>query len=595
MLTNTLAPRTADRRGLLERILRQAYVHTAHQAIASEALLRLSNSEAAQWRRLFGAEAKWLALGAVVPDAEFRDFKNHVLFPREGYWGGAVSRAQSWYQNLVAALANQEWSNAAYSAGVLAHYVVDALHPFHTAQSEAENDVHFACDLAVEITFAQLQRNAATLAPRAPIALGKDPAFLARALASGADAANARYESLLNHCSLARAAADPASALNPLGRDIMAAVFVAQTELLAAIFDRAILDAGIAPPQVSLGRAARRALWDWPLAAVKHRRSARLARRQVAAMADEVRASGRVAATLTEEERVKRDLFASEVVAKRPPLVVDNVFPFQARRPAVPATGLTTASPARPVVSHGPPDVTGDDDESGEIIVLARHRATVDAPRPAPRYIKAEPVRRRADIERAVAAEATAASAVPSAPQPADRTPPVGIGHAAAAMLLPASPGGISNFRDRRPQAAPVAAQAAAGDLDSAGLRPVEVRTLRAAGITSQTAFLEADMTELSARSAPMIVSAATLRLWQARVRLMQTVPNLTLGEAGLLAGSGYGDAAGIATADAEQVCADILAYAGTADGKTALAAAAPPDIAKIRAVIAAARATQAA
>jgi hypothetical protein len=140
-----------------------------------------------------------------------------------------------------------------------------------------------------------------------------------------------------------------------------------------------------------------------------------------------------------------------------------------------------------------------------------------------------------------------------------------------------------------------VAPQTTGDDLDIPGLRPVELRTLRAAGITSRTAFLEADMVAMSARSAPMIVSVATLRLWQARVHLMHAVPNLTLSEADLLAGSGYCDAAGIAKADAEKVCADILAYVGTADGKTALAAGAPPDIAKIRALIAAARATQAA
>jgi hypothetical protein len=587
MLSNTPTPHQAERRGPLERIIWRTYTHTVHQAVASEALLRLSNADAAKWRCLFSAEAKWLALGAVVPDTEFRDFKNHVLLPCDGYWGGAVARAQSWYQNLVAALANKEWSNAAYSAGVLAHYVVDALHPFHTAQSEAENDVHFACDAAVEITFAQLQRHPATRAPRALIKFGKDAAFLASALARGADAANARYESLLNHCSLARAAADPASALDPLGRDIMAAVLDAQIQLLAAIFERAIADAAVPPPQTSLGRAASRALWDWPLALVTRRRRISLARQRLAAMADELHDTGRVAASLPEEERAKRDLYAKEIVAKRPPLVVDNVFPFELRRPALPAAGpgtsSTTAPSARPVAA--------DDEESAEIIVLARHRATVDAPRPAPRFVKADPVRRRGGIERAAAADTTAADAVPPAPQTAGRTAPVGIGHAAAAMLLPASPGGHSNFRDRRP----AAAHAAAAELDIPGLRPVELRTLRAAGVASQNAFLEADMDDLSARSAPMIVSAAILRLWQARVRLMQTVPNLTLGEADLLAGSGYADAAGIAQADAEKVCADILAYVGTADGKTALAAAAPPDISKIRAVIAAVQATQAA
>ena len=80
-------------------------------------------------------------MGAAAPDSEFRDYKNHVTLPRDGYWGGAIPKAQSWYLNLTAALAKREWQNAAYCAGVLSHYVIDALDPLHTAQSEAGNDI----------------------------------------------------------------------------------------------------------------------------------------------------------------------------------------------------------------------------------------------------------------------------------------------------------------------------------------------------------------------------------------------------------------------------------------------------------------------
>jgi Zinc dependent phospholipase C len=581
MVQQTPGRTSVDRCGVLERVIRRAYVQTAHQAIASDALSRLTGRGSEHWRRLFAAEAKWLAVGALVPDTEFRDFKNHVVFPREGYWGGAIARAQSWYQNLVAALVNREWSNAAYSAGVLAHYVVDALHPLHTAQSEAENDIHAACDLAVETTFDTLRALAATLPVRGPVQLDTGAGFLAPAMAAAADLANTRYESLLAHCDLTRAAADPAAGLDDMGRRVMAAVIEDQTGLLAAIYDRAIRDAQIPAPHVSLLSAAGRAVGQWPIASLKRRRRVVLAQRCLGVMVDEVRAIGVVAATLREEERVKRDLYLKEVVAKRAPANVDNVFPFDARRPA---------AAARPDLSRQEEPRDGDD-EGGEVIVLARRRAAIDVPRPAPRWVKAEPVRRRADIQRAADVEAVREEATPAPVVRSAPAAPAGIGHAAAAMLLPGSPGGLSNFRDRRPMVVDVLG----AEPDMLGLRPVEMRMLRAAGVTSVRAFLDADIAELSTRGGLMTVDAAVLRLWQARVRLLQTVPELTTGEADLLAGSGYADAGVIANADAEKVCADILAYVTTPDGKKALATAAPPDAAKIRSVITAARAVHAA
>ena len=58
----------------------------------------------------------------VLPDAKFKDFKNHVLHVAEGEWGGAADKATEWYANAVDHLRKRQWSKAAYALGVLSHY-----------------------------------------------------------------------------------------------------------------------------------------------------------------------------------------------------------------------------------------------------------------------------------------------------------------------------------------------------------------------------------------------------------------------------------------------------------------------------------------
>ena len=44
------------------------------------------------WQRLFLGHAKLYLEGSKAPDNEFKDFKNHVLHTRDGYWGGAPDK-----------------------------------------------------------------------------------------------------------------------------------------------------------------------------------------------------------------------------------------------------------------------------------------------------------------------------------------------------------------------------------------------------------------------------------------------------------------------------------------------------------------------
>ena len=358
---------------LAARLIRRSQTTATHQAIAFDAIACLSSPNANAWQRMFLKQAQLFALGAAAPDAEFRDYKNHVVFPRDGYWGGAIPKAQSWYLNLTTALAKREWQNAAYCAGVLNHYVIDALHPLHTAQSEAENDIHYALDVTVWTTYATLARQGTTL-KSSPVALSAEPGFLALALCAGAERANQNYEKLLAHFDMARAVTDPAMGLDIIGRQVMAGVIADATQMLAAIFDRAIADAGTEASQVPLVGASLTAALGLPLAAMANARRTRTSLRQIVLMFDELVATGRVTKHLPDEERAKRDLYAKEILGARVKSNVDNVFPF------VPNSKVSTPATV--------PAAEGDEDTGGEVIVLTRNRVKMEPVRPAPRRVE---------------------------------------------------------------------------------------------------------------------------------------------------------------------------------------------------------------
>ena len=129
---------------LLYSIISAAHASGTHHKLALDALRWLDSPAADLWQKLFLKHADLYLEGSKAPDQEFKDFKNHVLHPRDDYWGGAAEKVVSWYQHLVEALAQGDWQTAIYCAGVLSHYYTDPLHPFHTAQTEAENSIHRA-------------------------------------------------------------------------------------------------------------------------------------------------------------------------------------------------------------------------------------------------------------------------------------------------------------------------------------------------------------------------------------------------------------------------------------------------------------------
>jgi predicted flap endonuclease-1-like 5' DNA nuclease len=528
-----------------------APAHGCHPKLALDALQRLACVDADRWQKLFLAHADLYLAGATAPDEEFKDFNNHVLYPRDDYWGGAAQKAVSWYQHLLEALAGTDWPTAVYCAGVLSHYYTDPLHPFQTAQSEAKNNIHRAVEWSIYQSYDRLRTQGEREFPAMPAAVGQDGNWLATLVCAGAERANAVYEKLIAHYDLQRGVVDPPTGLDPIARRIIAELISYAAASYAVVLARAIAEAQVRPPEVPLAAVLLRAACRLPAKLMARRLADARRRREIEASYDELIATGKVENTLGEAERSVRDLYAQEVLAKRKPArPVSQIFAFQPR-PRV-LTRIDQTRAARIAAARAPDNVV----------------AFEAVPRRPPALAASQPGAGRP--ERARAGPTLSLAEVEPKADGARRQ------RSAAAAARP----NLSLEQDVRL---------------SPSIGAKTAKRLNAHGVRTVRELIRADPTALAVLMAQRQISAEMISGWQDQARLVCTIPGLTGTHAQLLVGAGYASAEAIAGAELEHLCADVLGFALAAAGQRLLRAAAPPDAAEIRGWLEAARSVRAA
>jgi hypothetical protein len=534
---------------LLFSIIYAAYAHGTHHKLALDALAQLDGPDRQAWQRLFLKHADLYLEGSKAPDRDFKDFKNHVLHTREDCWGGAPQKVVSWYQHLVEALTQEDWPTAVYCAGVLSHYYTDPLHPFHTAQSEAENNIHRAVEWSIAKSYDQLRAQGDREFPHMPVTLSDDANWLINLLLTGAARANAYYEKLIAHYDIQRGVVDPPAGLDPIGRRLIAELIRYASASYAIVLARAIAEARVPPPQLPLTAATLLATLKVPYQLVVKRIADRAERRQIERSYDELSATGKVLHTLGEHERVVRDLYAEEVLAKRkPPPTASQVFAFRPRPRVV--THIERTAPARRAAAA----------HDNVVAFAALRPPALKTPadgeqKPAPRpraglSLRLEQVTAAAPRRRPPAAAQTAAPARLSLDQDVVMGP--SIGPKTATRLYPH---GIKTVRD----------------------------------------LIKADPTALSVLIGARHITPELISGWQDQARLVCTLPGLTGTSAQLLVGAGYASAQAIAAAEAEKLCTDVINFALTTTGQRLLRQAEMPDLDKIKGWQEAARSVEAA
>lgn len=538
---------------LLFRVIYATHANGTHHKLALDALQRLTRADADNWQRLFLKHVELYLEGSKAPDKTFKDFKNHVLHVRDAYWGGAPEKVASWYAHLVAALEQKNWEEAVWCAGVLSHYYTDPIHPFHTAQSEAENNIHRAVEWSINRDYDALKREAEVLAPNTMVETPHGADWLRDFVCQGAEKANAQYERLIAHYDFNIGVVDPPLGLDPIARDLIGDLILYAADGFARILERAIAESGVNPPSVALSLDTVLATLKIPLKWVQKKLADAEDRRVVQAMYDELMETGHVEKALPEDDRIVRDLHAKEVVASR------NQRQAAKRAQRLPAKSATkpATTPRTPLPARKPAALAG-----------------VATPAPAARTTAAPAQRPHAETPDS---NARHGMAQPPAPAPGQRSAaPASLTERLA--ITPISSSSPAHTTRARTYLAP------SDDIEAApSIGPKTAQRFYAIGIRTVAQLLDADPFELADKIEARHITAETIADWQDQAHLVIAIPGLRGGHAQLLVGAGYHTVAAIAAADPTGLSADILTYAATPDGQRILRDGSPPDIEKIK------------
>jgi hypothetical protein len=570
----------------LFHIVYRAHADGTHHKLALDALRHLSCRDADDWQRVFLAHAGLYLEGADAPDDDFKDFENHVLHTREGLWGGAPAKVQSWYRHVVEALAGEDWPTAVYCAGVLSHYYTDPLQPFHTAQSEAENNIHRAVEWSIARSYGDLHTLGLREFPDMRVEAGSGANWLAEMVCRGAETANRHYEKLIAHYDIGRGVVDPPAGLDRVARRIVAEMIRHAYLGYTAVLDRAIAESQAFAPEVGLVPATLLAAAQAPAKAIARRIANASERRLIERIYDELQATGTVERHLPEAERAVRDVHAREVVARRAPgPQAAEVFPFRPRERVVTRVDrqrearrqeamLASAQiiPLRPAGPLAPAAAT--------VPVAAAAAYASSVTREPMLFLVPTPPRPES---------APAASAAPVATAPGEAT-----AHEAVPAAMPMPP---AHGRDTGAEPAGAGAQVSLDDdiAEALGLAAKTAKRMHAQGVRTVRDLLKADPAALAVQLKAKTIAAQAIGDWQDQALLLCAVPGLRPAHAQLLVGAGYRTAEAIADAEPDKLCADVLAFADTPAGHRVLRQGEVPDIERIKGWLDAARRMQAA
>lgn len=530
---------------LLYAVVFASRCRSNHHRLAVDALRHLRAADAEDWRNLLLHYHDEYLKGAKAPDDVFKDFKNHVLHVRDGDWGGAIEACEEWYRRTVRALVAKDWKQAAWSAGVMSHYYVDPIQPFHTHQTEEEGVIHRAVEWSFSKSYKTFQQILERdLGGYPDIATPKGDAWLADMVRAGAKASNPHYESVIDHYDLEKGVKDPPAGLDQELKDTIAKLVGHAAVGFARILDRAFEEAAVKPPKIGGALQAFFLALETPIQAVLKLMDDAAARREVEAQYEEFRRTGKVRNTLGEDDKVVRALYATEVL-KTPLSSLDAKWPREIGAKA--GQGAPARGKAKPAPKPRP----------AEAKPAAEVAKGPTRPKPAKVAAVATPV----EIERVTAPlEEKVVAAKPAKEVVIPRELPVGAPRPKQEKSLP---------RFSLSGNAPV--------VQAPSIGPKTAKRLEAVGVKTIADLLALQAEEASKQIDARHISAQTIRDWQCQALLACTVPGLKSREAQALVACGVSDAAELAEMDAVELCDGVARWGLSEEGQRAWGSAPAP------------------
>jgi predicted flap endonuclease-1-like 5' DNA nuclease len=416
----------------------------------------------------------------------------------------------------------------------MSHYYVDPLQPFHTHQTEEENVIHRAVEWSFSKSYGTFQKILEANGGYPSITVPEGEDWLAQMVIAGAKASNPHYELIIDHYDHAAGVKDPPSGLDDTLRETIAGLIGHAAVGLARILDRAFAEAAVKPPKVGSNLQAFFLATEMPIQAVLKTIADAKTRGEVEAQYEEFRRTGKVRATLGEDDKVVRELYASEVL-KMPLSSLDAKWPREIGAKAAGAEPKL-AAPEKPVA-------------------LPKPKAT---PAPKPVLVGAP------------------------APAPVEEEEPV-------VAAKPAKPAREPKIRPELPEGAPrprieknlprftLNEDAPVEKAPSIG--PKTAKRLEAVGVRTIADLLAAAPDEKQQQIGARHISAQTIRDWQAQALLACTVPGLKSREAQALVACGVRGAETLAASDAEHLVEGIASWGLSEEGARAWGTAPAPSV----------------
>ncbi len=532
-----------------------------HHRLAVDALRHLQSPDAEAWRTLLLHHHHDYLKGAKAPDEVFKDFKNHVLHVREGEWGGAIEACEEWQRRTVRAIKEKDWAQAAWCAGVMSHYYVDPIQPFHTHQTEEEGVIHRAVEWSFSKSYGTFQRIIeADLGGYPKLERTAGDKWLADMVRAGANASTKHYETIIDHYDHAAGVKDPPSGLDQELKDTIARLVGHAAVGLAQILDRTFEEAGVKPPQMNCGLQAFFLALEVPIQMVLAKIEDVNERKLVTAQYEEFRRTGKVRETLGEDDKVVRALYAAEV-SKTPLSSLDAKWPRE--------TGTKAG--------EGAPD------RSAKPVKAKAEPKPKPAPKPAP-------------VAKAAPAPAQKPEAKPQPEATLVAPPPAEAGGKPAQPRPQAAPPTLTLTQTAPPEAEaakPAAAKAEKAAymlhpddpvVDAPSIGPKTARRLESVGVRTVSDLLAVAPATAAVMIDQKHVSARLIAGWQAQARLACTVPNLRSREAQALVACGVEDADELIGADPAALAAEIATWCASDEADRAWGDAALPGAADVAA-----------
>ncbi len=293
------------------KVLIAAKASSNHHKIPLDVLDHLDKP----WRDMFLKYWKKYLEGARAPDKTFHDFKNHVLHVRENYWGGAISAANLWYGKFVNNLRDSNWKEAAYSCGVMTHYVADPMQPLHTGQVEEEGRIHKWYEWAILKSYGELQEiiNSTGGYPEIDIPEGND--WLEKLIKREATQSNKSYELIIERFRVNKK--NPAAGLDNVLKEDIAKIVGRTVMSLALVIKKAINEANIEPPKYNMTLMKLLVSISIPLFWIQKNLHEKKDKKQLMAMEDEYERTGKVEDNLPADDKMVKELHAKEVLGNK--------------------------------------------------------------------------------------------------------------------------------------------------------------------------------------------------------------------------------------------------------------------------------------